>query len=260
MNIIVCMKYISSIKDYTELRLPFSPNDCNALAMALDLKNKNSSSKIIVVSMGPTKAMKTIKDLYSYGVDSVNLISDKAYAGSDTLATTLILSTAIKKIINSEKIDLVLCGDKSIDSNTGQVVAGLAYRLNAKYFGDLRDVVLEKGKFEFINTEYILKCYSGLVVADVKSEKELPFPALNNIISCREKDVICWSNSDLGVDLTKVGLKGSPTAIIKAEEINTKIDSNFILEDSEETRILLRNMIVEEEGKGGVYEQDMGVL
>ncbi|MCX8131701.1 MAG: hypothetical protein N3I35_16605 [Clostridia bacterium] len=243
MNIIVCMKYIRSIPDYMESRLPFSPNDRNALGMAVTLKMRNKNSKLIVLSMSPANAIVSMQDLYSYGVDSVYLVSDKAYAESDTLATTFVLSTAIKQIMKSINIDLILCGDKSIDSNTGQVAAGLAYRLSARYCNCLQSVELIDNKFEFITERYKLKNYDGLVVADVNREWELPFPSIHNVLNAREKKVICWSNEHLMIDLNKVGLSGSPTKIIKVQKVHAQVPNDLIQENINQAKSFLKRII-----------------
>lgn len=243
MNIIVCMKYISSIPAYVESRLPFSPSDRNSLGMGITLKMRNKNSKIIVISMSPSKAEDSLQDLYSYGVDSVYLVSDKSFAESDTLATTFVLSTTIKKIMESMKIDLILCGDKTIDSNTGQISAGLAYRIGAQYCNCLQSVALIDRKYEFITVQYILKNYDGVVVADVSSEWELPFPSIHNILKAKEKKVICWSNDNLKMDLNKVGSSGSPTKIIKAEKVQAQISGNIIQEDINQAKSFLKQII-----------------
>lgn len=163
-----------------------------------------------------------MQDLYSYGVDSVYLVSDKSFAESDTLATTFVLSTAIKKIMESTKINLILCGDKTIDSNTGQISAGLAYRIGAQYCNCLQSVALIDEKYEFITDQYTLKNYDGVVVADVNSEWELPFPSLQNIMKAKEKKVICWSNDDLNMDLNRVGASGPQLRLLKQKRFRLR--------------------------------------
>lgn len=237
------MKYINSIPDYMESRLPFSPSDCNALGMALTLKMRNKGSKLIVISMSPVRAAGAMQDLFSYGVDSVYLVSDKSYAESDTLATTFVLATAIKKIMEFLKVDLILCGDKTIDSNTGQVSAGLAYRLEAQYCNCLQSVALIDNKFEFITDRYTLKNYDGLVVADVNSKWELPFPSIHNVLMAREKEVICWSNEYLMIDPSKVGLFGSPTKIVKIQKVQAKVSKGIIQEDMNHAKPFLKQII-----------------
>jgi electron transfer flavoprotein beta subunit len=254
MNILVCLKYISSIPEYAESRLPFSPNDLNALAMAASLKMRDKNSKLIVISMSPLSSKSHIQDLYSYGVDSVYLVSDKSFAESDTLATTFVLSTAIKKIMESIKIDLILCGDKSVDSNTGQVTAGLSYRLDALYCNCLEEVVFNDNKFEFISEWYTIKNNEGLVVADVSKEFELPFPSLQNILRARESKVVHWSNEHLGMDLSKVGLSGSPTKIIKVQRVNAQISDDLIQENIDQAKLFLKQLINTRGGVDGAQD------
>lgn len=243
MNIIVCMKYIGSMRSNIKSRLPFSPSDCNALGMGTDLKIRNKNSKLIVLSMSPPEAKDSMQDLYSYGVDYIYLVSDKAYAESDTLATTLVISMAIKKIMESVKIDLILCGNKTIDSNTGQISAGLAVRLGAQYCNSIQSISLANNEYEIATDEYKIKLNEGIVVADVNSEWEMPFPSLQNIRNAREKKIVCWSNEHLGIDLQKVGFQGSPTKIIKVQKVQALVSCDIIQEDMVKAKSYLKQII-----------------
>lgn len=133
MNILVCIK---QVPDTTEVKINpetgtlmregvpsiINPFDMYAIEEALRLKEK-FGGKVTVITMGPPQAKESLREAISYGVDEGILISDKAFAGSDTLATSYTLSRAIKKI---ENFDLIICGKQAMDGDTAQVGPGIA--------------------------------------------------------------------------------------------------------------------------------------
>lgn len=105
-----------------------NPYDAHAVEEAVKIKNK-FGGKVSIISMGPPQAEKVIKKCIEMGADEGYLLSDRAFAGSDTLATSYILAMGIKKIIEKETIDLLFCGKQAIDGDTAQVGPGIASRL-----------------------------------------------------------------------------------------------------------------------------------
>ena len=133
MNILVCMK---QVPDTTEIKINPETNtlmregvpsivntfDAFALEAAARLKDKHPDSKIVVVSMGPEQAKTALKECLSIAADKAYLVSDRVFGGSDTLATSYILSNAIRKIEELEgKFDAIFCGKQAIDGDTAQV-------------------------------------------------------------------------------------------------------------------------------------------
>lgn len=98
----------------------FNPDDLCALEQALRIKERNAGSKVTVLTMGPKRATELLREALYRGADDVILLSDAAFAGADTLATSYALSTAIRKIGN---YDIILCGRQAIDGDTAQVKA-----------------------------------------------------------------------------------------------------------------------------------------
>jgi electron transfer flavoprotein beta subunit len=106
-----------------------NPYDLHGIEAALELKDEYGA-KVTVLTMGPPQAEAAVKKALSFGADRGILLSDRAFAGSDTLATSYIISQAIKKIMEEEEVDLIFCGKQAIDGDTAQVGLGIARRLN----------------------------------------------------------------------------------------------------------------------------------
>ena len=138
MNIVVLIK---EVPDMTKVKFDrergvvdragapaeINPFDENAIQAALNLKKTKENVTITVVTMGPLRAEKSLRMAYAKGVDKMVLVSDRAFGGSDTFATARVLAAALKNI---ENIDLIICGEKSVDGDTAQVGAEVAEFLN----------------------------------------------------------------------------------------------------------------------------------
>ncbi len=218
MNIIVCLKYCASMVENPVGIFPFSPSDMSAFTFALQLKKTIPDTKVFVLSMGSRQASLPLKDCYSYDADEVFLVTDPCYAGSDTLATTYILSKAIEQIRKTHPVDMILCGNKTSDSGTGQVGPGLAFRLQFFYFDLLEEFLYSNHVFTMMNKTCSATWEGGGVVATVRKSSMLPFPSMASIMKARHRDIIIWTNDDLALEKDRVGLCGSPTRILKIEE------------------------------------------
>src|SRR6056297_2323114 len=136
MNIVVCIK---QVPDTTDVKIDkktntlvrkgvesiINPYDMHAIEEGLRIK-ENTGGKVTVISMGPSQVKDSLKEAVALGVDEVILLSDRAFAGSDTLATSYTLARGIAKIAN---VDLILCGKQAIDGDTDQVGPGIAEHL-----------------------------------------------------------------------------------------------------------------------------------
>ena len=142
MNIVVCVK---QVPDTTEIKIDpvkntliregvpsiVNPFDGYALEAAARIKDKNPDTKIVVVSMGPEQAKNALKECLAIAADKAYLVTDRAFGGSDTLATSYILMNAIKKIEELEgKFDMIFCGKQAIDGDTAQVGPEMAEHLD----------------------------------------------------------------------------------------------------------------------------------
>lgn len=228
MHFVVCLK---QVPDSSEVRIDpktntlmregvpsiINPYDAHALEEAIRLKEK-VGGKVTIVTMGPPQAKEALKKAMSFGADRAILLSDRAFAGSDSLATAYILSRAIEKIQESETVDLVFAGKEAIDGDTAQTGPGIATRLN---FPQLTYVI----KVTDIDQDSITvhrKLESGREVVQAKLpalltvEKELNdlgYASLPNMMKAAAYDPEMWDAKTLEFDSTQMGLKGSPTSV-----------------------------------------------
>ncbi len=149
MNMLVCVK---QVPDTTEIKIDpvnntliregvpsiVNPFDGYALEAAARIKDKDPDAKIVVLSMGPEQAKAALKECLAIAADKAYLVSGRAFGGSDTLATSYIISEAIKKVEEKEgKFDVIFCGKQAIDGDTAQVGPEIAEHLDSAP-GDLR--------------------------------------------------------------------------------------------------------------------------
>jgi len=220
----------------------FNPEDLNALEMALMIKDK-IGGEVIVISMGPPKAVEILKHSLYMGADRVMLITDRKFAAADTLATSYVLAEAIKNIGN---VDLVLAGRQAIDGDTAQVGPQVAdkigynqvtYVSKLKEFTDDYLIVERDGE---VQTEVIKTVYPVLLT--VTAEANTPrYPNCRKMLQyfrvdlkdnfsedefsvAEENDWILptCSMDDLGLEEDRCGLKGSPTKVHKIKSIMLK--------------------------------------
>ena len=194
MKIIVCAKIIKG---------EINPFDACALEMALRL-----SDDVTVVSMAPPSAKSELQRLTRLGAKAV-LLTDNVYAGSDTLATSYILSCAIKKM----DYDLIFCGRQTIDGDTAQVGPCLATMLGIDVITNVLEFNIKKDVVECVTRNGEEK---GSLPILVTFERicDLRFPS----IFSKEKEITVLNNESVGADVYKCGLNGSPTKVLKVFE------------------------------------------
>lgn len=217
----------------------FNPEDLNALEMALEIKDREGA-EITVISMGPPKAVEILKHSLYLGADRVYLISDKKFAGSDTLATSYVLSEAVRSL---GEFDIYLAGRQAIDGDTAQVGPQVAQKLGLNiisYVQKLVDVSREKivvEKDSDVQTEVISSRFPLLMT--ITSEANDPrYPDSFNMLRYFRADLRPNISADnlstyekngwiipiltfdgLGLDPEKCGLNGSPTKVHKIKSI-----------------------------------------
>ena len=232
MNILVCVK---QVPDTTEIKIDpvkntliregvpsiVNPFDGYALEAAARIKDKDPSTKIVVLSMGPEQAKAALKECLAIAADKAYLVSDRAFGGSDTLATSYILSETVKKVEELEgKFDAIFCGKQAIDGDTAQVGPEIAEHLGlpqitcgleAETDGALIRVKKETDAgFEVLEAD--LPC----LVTFTKPAWDLRYPSIKRRLAANRADIPVLSEADLpGIDLARAGLKGSPTKVKK---------------------------------------------
>lgn len=232
MNICVCIK---QVPDTNEIKIDpethtlvragvpsiVNPFDTYAQEVGVRLKEK-SGGKVVVVSMGPPQAEEAIKSCLAVGADAGYLISGKKFGGSDTLATSYILSEGIKAIEEKEgfKFDLILCGKQAVDGDTAQVGPEIAEHLGLPQITYALDIEEVEGDLQVkreCDAGYdIISVKLPAVVTVVKLPYEPRYPTIKTKLAAKKKEVPVLSEEDLTtIDLERCGLKGSPTKVKK---------------------------------------------
>ena len=234
MRIVVCIKPVRTEMVYkTEDRnekYTFNPYDLYTLEQSLSLKKLDDSIEIIALSMGPMDAQHLLVKSLAMGCDDGIILNDSAFIGSDTLATSYVLATAIKKL---NKVDLIVCGAKSIDGETGQVVFGIAERLNLNCIQHLKKVIgFEDDKLilEQENGDRRLDLSLNLPAVIAFKDFTLKQPDISLLLHKRakQKGIKIWNADDIEADGNKIGNKGSKTKVIGVQNIVTKRERTIV--------------------------------
>ncbi len=232
MNILVCIK---QVPDTTEIKINpetntliregvpsiVNPYDAYALEGAARIKDKNPDTKIVVVSMGPEQAKNALKEALAIAADKAYLVTDRAFGGSDTLATSYILSQAVKKIEELEgKFDAIFCGKQAIDGDTAQVGPEMAEHLDYPQVTYALEVMEEADGIVVLkeDEDYNLKIkvQTPCVLTFTKPSFEPRYPNVRRKMAANRTQIPNITAGDLlEIDLTKAGLKGSPTKVKK---------------------------------------------
>lgn len=250
MNIIVCIKTIINSSglfqngDKTEADYIINPSDKKALEFALYLKLQYPNINIIVISMGPKQSYYELQQLYALNVELVYLLSDTMFAGSDTKATSYILSQAIKKL---RDYNYIFCGKNSLDGGTGQVGARLAECINLPYISGLERIELNNyGADCYRRTDYYYEKVSigkQAVISVCNANSSLLMPSINSILNFLDKKVHVLNANDLSIDKEKCGLKGSATKVIGIKQIEINRDTKYLKLNSVEFEVMIKKVI-----------------
>jgi len=208
------------------LDITMNPLDAHALELAVSLKEK-FGGRVTVLSMGPMNTVDVLRNAIALGADRAILLSDAALAGSDTWATSLALAKTIQEL--SIQYDLLICGEKSTDGETGQVGIELATLLNLpviSYVSELieigRDFVLVRRSVE--DAHEIWKAPLPVCLCVLKSVAEPRLPTLSGKKKAMDAKIEIYNVKDIKIDPEEVGLKGSPTRVVKV--FNAKVSRN----------------------------------
>ncbi|MDP3012763.1 MAG: electron transfer flavoprotein subunit beta/FixA family protein [Candidatus Subteraquimicrobiales bacterium] len=227
MDIIVCIKQVPKT---TEVKIDLETNtlvrqgvegiinpfDTYAIEEGVRLKER-FGGKVTVITMGPPQAEQALREAISVGADEAILLSDRAFAGADTLATSYTLAKAIQKI---GFFDLIVCGKQTMDGDTAQVGPELAHFLDISYVAYVKKV--EEIKDSKITVERMIEegyevieiSLPGLITV-VKEINEPRLPSLKGLMRAKSAPVTIWNHQDIKADENKIGLFGSPTQVVK---------------------------------------------
>ena len=236
MKVIVCIK---QVPDTTNVRINpetntlvregvqsiINPFDVYALEEGVRIKEKHGGT-VTVITMGPPQAAEALREAIGLGADNAYLISDRAFAGADTLATAFALSCAIRKLgagaaPGSEGIaDIILMGRQAIDGDTGQVGPGVAENLGISHVTDIRKIEeIRDGRIvvERLLEEGYARIGARLpVVLTVVKEINTPrLPSLKGKMAARKAEIPVLKAVDIGAETERLGLNGSPTQVMR---------------------------------------------
>ncbi|WAG40740.1 electron transfer flavoprotein subunit beta/FixA family protein [Clostridium estertheticum] len=227
MNIVVCLK---QVPDTNEVKIDpktgtliregvpsiINPDDKNALEESLRLKDEHGAH-VTVISMGPPQAEKALREALAMGADEAILVSDRAFAGADTLATSHALAATLKKL----DYDVVFAGRQAIDGDTAQVGPEIAEHLNLAQITYVEKVDVIKGGLKvrraWEDGYEDIEVKTPVLLTAIKELNEPRYMNIKNIFEMfQNKEVRVWNAADIGADIAVLGLKGSPTKVKKS--------------------------------------------
>ncbi len=246
MELLVCIKQVPDAKD---VRLDprtntlaregvesiMNPFDRHALEEAVRLKEAHGGT-VTALSMGPPQAEAVLREAIACGADRGVLVSDRAFAGADTWATSYTLARAIDTI---GSFDLILCGKQAIDGDTAQVGPGLAARMNLPYVTCVqktRDVVDGGIEVErMMDDGYdVVRLPLPALLTVVKDINEPRVPSLKGKMKAKKADIPVLSAADIGAEEACIGLAGSPTRVVKVFSPEPRGDRKIFTGTAEE--------------------------
>lgn len=226
MNIIVCIK---QVPDTAEVRINpetntliregvasiINPYDMHAVEAALQIR-ESAGGKVTIITMGPPQAEVALREALSMGADEAVLLTDRAFAGSDTWATSYTLSMAVRKL----GARIVICGKQAIDGDTAQVGPEMAEFLDIPHISYVRRI--EEVSEDRIRVQRLMDDGYDIVESSlpvlltvVKELNQPRLPSLKGKMSAKKTEIKKWTASDIGAGGDKTGLQGSPTQVKK---------------------------------------------
>lgn len=249
MHIVVCIK---QVPDSGQIRVHpvtntimrqgvptiINPYDLFALEEALRLKDKLGAT-VTVLTMGPPTAADSLRKALTFGADRAVLLTDRYFAGSDTLATSFALSMALKKIAEEYgKPEIIFTGKQTIDGDTAQVGPGIAKRLDYNqltYISRIVETDLDGGKITVERRAegglQVLETKLPVLITMLEASNEMRRGSIENALIAARADVVTWNAQAVGIeDLTKCGLRGSPTIVKKVFAPTARTEKAQIVE------------------------------
>lgn len=230
-NIVVAVK---QVPDTNQVRIdpetgtliregvPFivNPFDTHALEAGLQLKDR-FGGQVIAISMGPPNTVMTLRKCLALGADQAILVSDRMFGGADTLATSYVLTEAVKRIeLENGRIDVIICGKQTIDGDTAQVGPGLATRLGfaqltlvdqiIDFSAEGRTITVRRkleGRKEVVQTQL------PALLTMVREGNKPRYPTVPARLGAEGAEVTVWNNDFLKLAPELIGLRGSPTNV-----------------------------------------------
>lgn len=228
MKILVCVK---QVPDTNEVKIDpvkgtlirdgvpsiLNPDDANALEAALTIKDENPGTTVAVISMGPPQAIIMLRECLGMGADEAYLLSDRAFGGADTCATSTTLAAGIKKVGD---VDIILAGRQAIDGDTAQVGPQLAQRLDLPVVTYVQDIKIENEKVivqrQLEDGYEVIEVNIPCLLTVVKELNEPRYMSIGGIIDGYKKNIPIWGCNEVGLDSAYCGLNASPTQVFRS--------------------------------------------
>ncbi len=257
MNIIVCIKQVPDTNDVKidpktntlireGVKSVINPFDENAIEEAVRLKEAHGG-KVTVITMGPPQATEALKTAIAMGADEAILISDRAFAGADTWATSYTLSQAIKKV---GSFDLVLFGKQAIDGDTAQVGPGVAEFLDIPQITFAIKIDIDGGtikvKRQLEESAEIVETKMPAAVTVIKQINEPRLPSLKGQMRAKKAEIPVWTAEMIMAEPENIGLKGSPTQVVRIFTPPPRGNSEMLEGTPEEMAVKLFNKLKEQ--------------
>ncbi|MEK7813514.1 MAG: electron transfer flavoprotein subunit beta/FixA family protein, partial [Candidatus Desantisbacteria bacterium] len=211
-----------------------NPFDMNAVEAGLSLKDEYGG-RVDVLTMGPPQAEEALRNTIAMGADNACLLSDRAFAGADTLATSYTLSMAVKKIGD---FDIILCGKQAIDGDTAQVGPELAEILGIPQVTNVSKLIEVKETTIIVEQELedgceIVEVERPCLLTVTKQANNPRIPSLKNSMRAKKAEIPVWKAADIDADEARIGLAGSATQVVKIFEPPRRTDSRILQGDVE---------------------------
>ena len=263
MLVVACVK---QVPDTTQVKVdpvtgtliregvPFimNPFDTHALEESLRLKDRYGFH-VAVISMGPPNTEVTLRKALALGVDEAVLLSDRAFGGADTLATSMVLSEAIKRLNEKEEVGIVICGRQTIDGDTAQVGPGIATRLGYSQLtlvDHIESVDLKAKKVKVRRKmggrREIVEAPFPTMIAVLREINHPRYPKVPMRLMAAEAPVALWDNKEMKLGENTIGLKGSATQVRKIfspERAKGEILGDGVNKPEESAQLLLDKLI-----------------
>ena len=228
MKILVCVK---QVPDTNEVKIDpvkgtlirdgvpsiLNPDDANALEAALQLKDKDNSIVVDVITMGPPQATYMLRECLAMGADNAYLLSDRAFGGADTCATSTTIAAGIKKVGD---VDVIFAGRQAIDGDTAQVGPQVAQRLNLPVVTYVQDIQMGEGKVtvqrQMEDGYELIEVQTPCLLTCVKELNEPRYMSVGAIVDAYKKDITVWNHEDVELDPADCGLNASPTQVFRS--------------------------------------------
>ena len=231
MNIVVCIK---QVPDTNEVRLDpvtntlirdgvpsiINPDDKSGLEVALRLKDENPDIHVTVLSMGPPQAQEALREALAMGADDGILVSDRAFGGADTWATSCTITAALQHL----DFDLIICGRQAIDGDTAQVGPQIAEHIGVPQVSYVEELDLDEDKKgitvkrQFEDRYHTINIKFPCLITAIAELAEPRYMTIGKVFEAYQKEIRVWGLEDIKdkLDMANIGLKGSPTKVRKS--------------------------------------------